>query len=169
MNQNRVFLLVLTFVLFCCITESLCDLSPDQIHTNPHVLLLSSYSPDFPTVFHQVDGVKSVLSSEKVDLDIEFMDAKRFPSPEDINEFSERLTKKIRRLSAYDLILVADDSALNLVLEKQMELFNNTPIVFFGINEQSRADLPETNPLITGVMEEISVKETIDSDDSTTT
>lgn len=138
------------------------DMSPGQIHTRPHILLISSYSSDFPTVFRQIDGVKSVLSPEKVNLDIEFMDAKRFPSSEDINEFSQRLTKKLRRLPKYDLILVADDSALNLVLEKQQELFNNTPIVFFGINEQSRADLPETNPLITGVMEEISVKETID-------
>ncbi|HWQ63811.1 MAG TPA: ABC transporter substrate binding protein, partial [Methanospirillum sp.] len=162
MNHSRVFLLVLTIVLFCCIAESLGDLSPGQIHTNPHVLLISSYSPDFPTVFHQIDGVKSVLSPENVDLDIEFMDAKRFPSPEDINEFSQRLTKKIRRLPAYDLILVADDMALNFALEKQHELFNNTPIVFFGINEQSRADLPEKNPFITGMMEEVSVKETID-------
>lgn len=155
-------LLVLTFVLLCCISVSLCDLSPGQIHTNPHVLLISSYSPDFPTVFNQIDGVKSVLSPEKVDLDIEFMDVKRFPSLEDINEFSQRLTKKIRRLPTYDLILVADDSALNLVLEKQQELFNNTPIVFFGINEQCRVGLPEKTPFITGVMEEVSVKETID-------
>lgn len=158
----RVIYLVLVLVLLCSAVASAGYQSPGQIYTNPRVLLISSYHPGFPTFFQQINGVKSVLSPDKVNLDIEFVDAKRFSSPEDIREFSHIFSRKIQQLPAYDLILVADDNALNLVLAKKQELFNNTPVVFFGINDQKKAELHDTDPLITGVMESVSMKETID-------
>ncbi len=158
----RMIFFVLVLILVCFVPGSASDQGPGQIHTNPHVLLLSSYNPGFPTFFEQINGVKSVLSPDTVHLDIEYMDAKRFSSPEDISEYSQIFTRKIRHLPAYDLILVADDNALNLVLAEKQELFNKTPIVFFGINDQKKAELHDTDPLITGVMEAVSMKETID-------
>ncbi len=162
MIRIRVIILVLVLILICFAQGSASDQGPGQIHINPHVLLLSSSSPGFSTFFEQINGLKSVLSPDKVNLDIEYMDANRFSSPEDISEFSKIFTRKIRQLPSYDLILVADDNALNLVLSEKSELFNRTPIVFFGINDQKKAEIHDTDPLITGVMEAVSMKETID-------
>jgi len=158
----RVIILVLVLILACSVPGSASDQSPGQIHTNPRVLLLSSYNPGDPSFFDQINGVKYVLTPDKVHLDIEYMDAKRFSLPEDISEYSQIFARKIRHLPAYDLILVADDNALNLVLSEKQKLFNKTPIVFFGINDQKKTELHDTDPLITGVMEAVSMKETID-------
>ena len=42
------------------------------------VLLISSYHPGFPTLFQQIDGIKSVFENTNIALDVEFMDSKRF-------------------------------------------------------------------------------------------
>jgi len=44
------------------------------------VLLISSYNSSFPTYNQQINGIKSVLDIANVD--IEFMDSKRFINPE---------------------------------------------------------------------------------------
>ena len=54
------------------------------------VLFISSYHPSFPTFFKQIDGVKSILKN--VQIDVEFMDSKRF----DYDEADEMFSKKLK-------------------------------------------------------------------------
>ena len=132
-----------------------------QSLSGPQALLISSYHPGFPTFFHQIEGIESILAPAGVDLDVEYMDSKRFNLPEDIDSFRDMLADKLSRLPRYDLVLTADDNALRFALENREELFPDTPLVFFGVNDQSLARSAGGDDYITGVIEAVSMEETL--------
>lgn len=125
------------------------------------VLLISSYHPSFPTFFKQVDGIKSVLDPRKIPLDIEFMDSKRFYSPKSEKAFHDYLQQKLEMLPEYDAIISTDDNALNFILKYRQKLFPETPIIFCGVNDESKAVSLKDHKKITGVLESPSIEETI--------
>lgn len=122
----------------------------------PNVLFISSYSLSFQTIPLQIQGVNSVLTEEKANLDIEFMDTKRFSSEEDIRLFYQRLHSKLSQLPPYDAVILGDDAALLFALQYQEELFADTPMVFLGINNLELARTAGLSPYITGIVEETS-------------
>lgn len=133
------------------------------IANQPHrVLLLSSYHPGFPTFFQQVDGVKSVFTGKEILLDIEFMDTKRYPGLINRENFEKLLSYKLKKNAPYDVILVADDNAFLFALDQQDRLFKDQPIVFLGVNNVDLAIKQNSNPQITGVVEAVSMKDTIE-------
>ena len=125
------------------------------------VLFISSYHPAFPTFFQQVDGVKSIFSDQPVLLDIDFLDSKRFPARQTFVNFYNLLREKLKRLPPYDALIVADDNALTFAMEYQQDLFPNLPIVFLGVNNIDLALQQNSNPLITGVVEAVSMEDTL--------
>ena len=125
------------------------------------VLFIASYHPGFPTFFDQVAGLREVLEPEHIRIDIEFMDAKRFYSEADQRIFHDSLSKKLQRLPPYDLVIVADDTALQFVEANQGSLFPGLPVVFFGINDVAYALKFDRNPRVTGVIEEVSITDTV--------
>ncbi len=126
------------------------------------VLFISSYHPGFPTFFRQIDGLRSVFSKVGyIRLDVEFMDSKRFGESFGRQHILEILSKKLETIPRYDLIMVADDNALSFALDYQVQLFNEIPIVFFGINNYKKAIQLNSNLLVTGVVEAVSMDETI--------
>lgn len=126
------------------------------------VLLISSYSPNFQNFYQHIEGIKSQFEGENIELDVEFMDTKRFYTDENINNFYKSLKYKVENMDPYDAIIVADDNALNFISEYQDELFKKIPIVFMGINNLENAIKASENPYITGVIENASIKETIE-------
>jgi len=123
------------------------------------VLFISSYHPSFPTFFEQIDGVKSILKN--VQIDIEFMDSKRFDYNEAEERFSKKLKWKLKFLPKYDAVITADDNALIFLLKYKKLFFPNTPVVFLGVNNLNRALQQDKNPSITGVVEAVSMFETL--------
>ena len=112
-------------VLALIITAAFCLFFPNQSRTAEkpfRVLLICSYSPSFPTFSNQVDGIKSVFSGKPITLDIECMDAKRFPFQESLDLFANMLAYKFSRLEQYDAVMTADDSALKFVLSRKDSL-----------------------------------------------
>lgn len=129
---------------------------------NKQVLLISSYNSRFPTFFQQIDGIKSVLDTANVNIDVEFLDSKRFTYSGVRDLFYETLKNKLAHNSArYDAILAADDDAFNFALQYEDELFKNIPIIFFGVNNIENGLKQNSNPNVTGVIEAVSMKETI--------
>ncbi len=126
------------------------------------VLFVSAYHPAFPTFFHQVEGIKSVFDGQSILLDIEFMDTKRFPGRETFDAFHRSLAGKLSRIRPYDAIIVGDDNALSFALDFQQELFSGLPIVFLGVNNVELALEQNRNPSITGVVEAVSMQETLE-------
>ncbi len=126
------------------------------------VLFISSYHPQFPTFFQQVEGIKSVLGPQGILLDIEFMDTKRFVQKENLDNFHRSLAYKLSHSDSYDAIITGDDAALQFAIDHQQTLFALKPIVFAGVNNQALALKQNDNRFITGVMEAVSIKETLD-------
>ncbi|MDV7187411.1 ABC transporter substrate binding protein [Lutibacter sp. TH_r2] len=129
---------------------------------NKNVLLISSYNSRFPTYFQQINGIKSILDTTDVNLDVEFMDSKRFTKPATYDLFYKSLKNKLANSTKYDEVLTADDDAFNFVLRHEDELFKNIPIVFFGVNNIEKALKQNSNPYVTGIVESVSMKETIE-------
>jgi PAS domain S-box-containing protein len=153
MKRNLVLIVVCLLLLF--ISQPLWAQDPKR------VLFISAYHPGFPSFFLQVDGVKTVFAERPIQLDIEFMDTKRFPGRETFETFYTAISSKMSRLAPYDAIIVADDNALVFAIEYQRELFNNLPIVFLGVNNIELALQQNSSPAITGVVEAVSMKETV--------
>ena len=125
------------------------------------VLLISSYSPSFQTFFDQIEGVEEAFGDENIIFDVEFMDSKRLFTDENMANFHQSLTYKLNQLEPYDLILSSDDNAANYVMANKAILFPDTPFVFFGVNNRNNATVMAQDPMVTGVLEASSIKETI--------
>ena len=148
-----------TIILLIFIVHLSFDTSAQE---KKHVLLISSYNSQFPTYFQQINGIKSILDTADVNLDVEFMDSKRFTDPETYNLFYKSLKNKLTNSIKYNAVLTADDDAFNFVIQYEDELFKNIPIVSFGVNNIEKALQQNSNPNVTGVVESISMKETIE-------
>ncbi len=125
-------------------------------------LLISSYHPAFPTFFQQINGIRSVLDPAGVVLDIEFMDSKRFNDQANLTHFLDHIRYKLSRVPPYDVIITADDNALNLALTHRGELFASAPVVFCGVNNVVLASELNGSEAFTGVIEAVSMQETLD-------
>lgn len=126
------------------------------------VLMISSYHPGFAAFFQQIDGARSVLEPRGVAMDVEFMDTKRFSDQTNLEMFQSYLSYKMKRLPPYDAVILADDSALRFAVERQNDLFKDIPVVFCGINDIKFALAQDENPWITGVVEDVSMRGTIE-------
>lgn len=133
-----------------------------SLFAQPHrILFLSSYHPDFPTFSQQVAGLEDTFSPATV-LDIEFMDSKRFPDMVHDPRYLQYLSLKLHTLPPYDIIITADDNALRFVRKHRRELFADIPLVFFGVNNLFLARDAAMDGGITGVIEAVSMAETIE-------
>jgi len=127
----------------------------------PRVLLLSSYHPGFPTFFSQVEGLKQVLNENGVELDVEFMDTKRFYTDDNFANFSKLLAYKLSKVAPYDVLVIADDNGLVFALENRDTLFKDLPMVFLGINNVDFATAKAKELGLTGVLEAVSMADSV--------
>jgi hypothetical protein len=125
------------------------------------VLLISSYHPGFPSFFKQTKAISDVFKPVGIRFDVEFMDSKRFPLPQDRQRFLSGLAGKLRQLPPYDVVMAADDNALTLVLEYRDTLLPDVPIVFLGINDVEKAMALDARDDVTGVIESISASDNL--------
>ncbi len=149
-------LILIFMVLSLNISDALAD------DTVRNVLFISSYNENFDTVPYQIEGIKSVLLKNNFQLDVEYMDSKRFNDEESRKIYYDLLNYKMSNLEPYDAIIVGDDNALQFAMDFQDDLFKETPVVFLGINDFQRAKLADDNKYMTGIIEETSLKENIE-------
>ncbi|MCU7808407.1 MAG: histidine kinase, partial [Candidatus Thiodiazotropha sp. (ex Semelilucina semeliformis)] len=143
-------------ILFCCAAHG--EITPD----GKRVLLLYSYHPGFPTSQRILAGIRSIFSSGHRLIDIEYMDTKRLYNEESLENFHQQLSYKLVNRDPYDLVITADDNALDYVLGLGKNLFGKTDKVFLGVNDIQKAMSLDARPDVTGVVEAPSFRETID-------
>lgn len=125
-------------------------------------LFISSYSYGWDTVQLQIEGLIEGMDPG-VALDYEFMDTKRLDMEVAAQMLYDRLLYTFSVVPPYDVIIVGDDAALKFVMDYREELFAGIPIVFEGINNvQYARELAQQDPLVTGVVEELSLEKNID-------
>lgn len=119
------------------------------------ILVLHSYHQGLRWTDNVSEGIQSVMDSidGQVELDYEYLDTKRNPSLEYLNKLIELYDLKLQR-EKYDAIIVADNNALSFVKDHRTKYFQNTPIIFCGINHFND-EMIEGLDNITGVAEEV--------------
>lgn len=125
------------------------------------VLFISSYSYAWDTVQTQIEGIKAGLGND-VTLDYEFMDTKRVDDETSRQQFYEGLSYRLSRVEPYDAVILGDDAALLFATEYQDELFQDIPLIYEGVNDEEVALALSEDPLITGVLEKLSIDENIE-------
>lgn len=125
------------------------------------VLFISSYSYAWDTVQIQIQGIAENIGDNVV-LDYEFMDTKRVDDEESARLFYEGLAYRMANVAPYDVIILGDDAALKFALEQRDGLFAGIPLVFEGINDEDLIAKADTYPMVTGVVEKLSLEKNIE-------
>ena len=154
------FLLVLHFV------EEVKEAKGESFYESPvlgDVLFISSYDPRYLITQQQFEGLDQALKREGVMYEVMYMDMLNYDTRENYELFYQTMHHKISlRKKKYQVVIVSDDAALGFVEQYQNQLFAETPVIFFGINDLAHAREAKKNPWMTGMGEQIFVDETIE-------
>ncbi|MDO9081655.1 MAG: PAS domain S-box protein [Humidesulfovibrio sp.] len=125
------------------------------------VLFLNSYHHGYAWSDDILAGIRSFFaeSGYAVDLQIEYMDTKRFATPERARWLFEFYREKFKG-SRFDIIIASDDFAYNFILDYQDRLLPGVPVVFCGVNDFKPQRLAGRSN-ITGVIENVDFEATL--------
>ena len=156
--MRRITLLFLAVLLFIPFTNG----AYGQESHKRHVLVLNSYHSGLSWTDDTVKGIESALKdvARDVELHLEFMDTKRFLGDRYFEKLYETYRLKYGTFHL-NMVIAADNDALDFALKYHEELFPETPVVFCGINN-FKSSMTEGNGYFTGVVEETDVKSTIE-------
>ena len=125
------------------------------------ILFISSYSYGWDTVQIQIEGIKKGVLNDTV-VDYEFMDTKRVNDEISYQLFYEGLAYRLSMVEPYDAVILGDDAALLFALQYRDELFAGIPLIFEGVNDEELAKEAVKDPLITGILEKLSIEKNIE-------
>lgn len=128
---------------------------------NIQVLFISSYSPSNTSVLKQLEGIRETLDGS-VTLESEFLNSNIINDNKNDALFYDILNYHISSYkNNFDIVIVGDDEALDLVLKYKNVLFPNTPIIFEGIENKFIAEKAAMDPIITGSIEKLNFENNI--------
>jgi PAS domain S-box-containing protein len=124
-----------------------------QSPRTPSVLVINSYHKGLAWTDSVMDGIDSVLGKldRSTEVQVEYMDAKRFPSEEDRKRFAELISYKARNRD-YRVVIATDEAALKAAIGLRPGLYPNAGIVFCAL-DASPEDAIGAEKEITGVCE----------------
>ncbi|WP_191013878.1 GGDEF and EAL domain-containing protein [Treponema zioleckii] len=126
------------------------------------VLFISSFDSVFPPLIHEIAGLKKILSKNKIQLDVLFMDMQNYKSTENQMHFYTSLKYKLSNHKKYDTVILGGDSAFLFAEKHREEFFKDVPLIFMGLNDISFAEQVEKNPRNMGIVEKLFIKETLE-------
>ena len=100
--------LLFTFLTIMFYLTSFKIVSAQQYKSWKNVLYISSYSPNYEIFSDQLEGIKDGIEKD-VNIQMEYMDSRRFLDEENVNKFYELLKYKLENNKKYDVIILADD------------------------------------------------------------
>ncbi len=125
----------------------------DDLERQFRVLFISSYSYSNATVPDQLEGFKKGMEGINSDITYEFMDSDKYYGAIDIQNFDKYVKYKVFSARDYDLIAVADDTALRYAINNRSMMFPDLPMVFMGINNKTEAVTAAAMKNATGIAE----------------
>lgn len=137
---------------------------PTYSMTQKEVLIINSYhfglSWTDDSTRAEIETIKSNYGGD-VRFYVEYMDWKEHPSQDFLDLFKTMIHEKYGG-KTFDLIITSDDAALSFVLDNRTSMFNDIPVIFHGISESSYLELVENPVNLTGVLEIVDIKTTIE-------
>lgn len=133
-------------------------------YSKKNIIIINTYERGMAWTDSQADSILSELKKYNpyLNVSIEYMDWKRYPDENIKDAFYEVMKLKYSNPRT-DLIITIDDAALEFALKYRSELFNNAPIVFSGVNEESMGKILTDRTNVTGIVEYVDVKGTIEA------
>ncbi|EHJ46713.1 signal transduction histidine kinase, nitrogen specific, NtrB [Solidesulfovibrio carbinoliphilus subsp. oakridgensis] len=127
-----------------------------------NVLYFNSYQNGYQWSDEILAGIRAGLekSDFNVDLQIEYMDSKKYTDPTLRGMLHDFYRLKYRN-TRFDVILASDNYAFEFLRQYQDELFPGTPLVFCGVND-FHPEWLAGHPNFTGVLEEPDIRETLE-------
>ncbi|MGV6809613.1 MAG: ABC transporter substrate binding protein [bacterium] len=126
--------------------------SLDSPQHKKHILILNSYNQGYSWTDNEVKGIQDVFKDNKeVILHIEYMDTKIINDPRHKEMLADIYARKYPK-DYFSVVITTDDDALRFMRRYHEKLFNNTPIVFAGVNNYKK-EKTEGLDNITGVNE----------------
>lgn len=121
------------------------------------VLYLNSYQNGYAWSDNILKGIRSTFRDSQyvVDLQVEYMDAKKHPEPEN-REILRQLFENKFRSTKFDAIICSDNDAFQFMLAYHEQLFPSVPVIFCGVNDFDPQQLA-AHDLFTGVVEELDI------------
>ncbi|MBE0531358.1 MAG: PAS domain S-box protein [Rhodospirillales bacterium] len=125
------------------------------------VLVVNSYNVGYAWTDNIISGIHSVFASEmpEAELFFEQLDTRRYPAT-DVYPQLESLFRSKYAGGSVDVIIAANDEALDFLLARRSRLFPNVPIVFCGVHFRNARIAGEHN--ITGVAADVDMRRTIE-------
>lgn len=161
-RKRRLCLIFAVFFLFLCFGNDVCvHASTVSWEEQGRILFISSYSYAWDSVQLQIEGIKTGVNGQAV-VDYEFMDTKRVDDEKSMQMFYEGLSYRLSKVKPYDVVILGDDAALLFAIQYREELFDHIPLVFEGINDIDLAVELSDDPLITGIVEKLSLEKNIE-------
>jgi len=133
--------------------------SPIWAQQSKRVLVLCSYHQGDQWTDGIIQGVRSVLTEGNAEVYFEYLEARRHKEADWLKKFGSVMSHKYREYPP-QLIISADDPALDFLLNNRSRLFSGVPLVFCGINDFQPKRLGG-HQNITGVNETLDIAETI--------
>ncbi len=125
-----------------------------------NILILLSYSVDFPSYPAITRAFQDSLSD--YDLEFVYLDSKNNWSNDYQNLMRDFLSKKqIISPEKIDLIITADDNALNFVRHNYQQMYQNIPVIFMGVNDVNKLNWAKKEANFTGFYEAPSFTENL--------
>jgi len=127
------------------------------------VLILHSYHRELGWTDSISKGIDETFDNSEYQIETftEYMDTKRIFNEKYLGDFAALLKYKYRN-HQFDVIISSDDHAFQFLRSHHDSIFPNTPVVFCGVN-YFKDEFISSTPYFTGVVESISIKETIDA------
>jgi ABC-type uncharacterized transport system substrate-binding protein len=125
------------------------------------ILLIQSYHKGYKWS----DAISSVIEQnfsekENIFLSTVYMDTKRNDTSSYLQTFYAYYKERFKHYK-FDVVIVADNAALDFVREHYHELFEAIPVVFLGINN-FEPSLIHNIDLVSGVVENVDIEKNID-------
>jgi hypothetical protein len=113
----------------------LAAINPAAAQQPRSILMLNSYRVGYPWTDETTRGLQAGLKDipQEWELFVEFMDLRRHPDRE---EFESYIRKRYAS-KRIDIVIAADDEALEFVLDTRAELFPKSQFVFCGVDNRS--------------------------------
>jgi PAS domain S-box-containing protein len=152
MQQFNKIIIILLFIL----------ISISEANNTKKILILHSYHQTYKWTNDINTGIHTILenNSNEIKFFTEYMDTKRFV---DKNHYENlfKLYKQKYQNTKFDLIISSDNNAFNFLKKYHKTLFNNSPVIFSGVNYLKKEQIKGYDNF-TGISEKADIKENYD-------
>lgn len=131
-----------------------------QASDGKNILYINSYHSGFVGTDKIVSGVRKQFERTDIKLYTEFLDAKRFSNPKQLQKAWDFLKMKYQNVDI-NCVITADDHALSLILNDKKSYLYSLPLVFCGVNYLEAHPIKEKEN-ITGIREEYNLKKSFE-------